>query len=266
MFPEFINIGGISIYSYGVMLATAFLTGLWLAYRRSKKVGIPPEVIVDTAIVVLIGAVVGAKLFYVIGHLPRYINNPGMLLDILRIGGVFQGGLIVAVALAILYLHWKKQPFWLVADIAAPSIAVGQAIGRVGCFAAGCCFGKTVDHRHLPWGVNFPPEAIAPFQGVFVFRHPTQLYESLLMALVFAALIVLWRFRKFDGQIFWTYVILYSIIRGGIVEWFRGDHGAVFAGLTGQQLLAAFTLLVGVIMIIFLWRRSRLSGGAQKTI
>ncbi len=254
MFRELFTIGGFTVYTYGLMLALAFFIGILLAYFRAKKVGLPPMIIIDTGIVVLIGSVVGAKLFYVIGHLPEYIENPGRLVDVLRAGGVFQGGLIVAVILSVAYLYWKKQPVWLVADVAAPSIAIGQAIGRIGCFCAGCCYGKPVDQAELPWAVNFPPDAIAP-SGVF--RHPTQLYEMLLMIVVFVLLVLLWRVRKFDGQVFWAYVILYSVVRGGIVEWFRGDHGPVLLGLSGQQLISVFTLIVGIVIYVYLSRRGR---------
>jgi phosphatidylglycerol:prolipoprotein diacylglycerol transferase len=258
MFPELFTIGGFTIYSYGVMLGIAFLTALYLGYRKAKTVGIDPQVIVDTGIVILIGALVGAKLFYILGHLPEVMADPSWLLHTLRVGGVFQGGLIVAVVLSVGYLYWKKQPVWLIADIAAPSVAIGQAIGRLGCFAAGCCYGKPVDPKDVPWAVSFGPNAVGDAGLTYgVFRHPTQIYEALLMVVIFAALTVMWRYRKFDGQIFWAYVVLYSIARGGIVEWFRGDHGRLFFGLSGQQWISIVTLLFGLFMLWFLWHRSQ---------
>lgn len=258
MFPELITIGGFTIYSYGVMLGIAFLTALFLAYRRAKTVGIEPQVIVDTGIIILIGSLVGAKLFYILGHLDKALSDPEWLLQTLRVGGVFQGGLIVAVILSVSYLYWKKQPVWLIADIAAPSIAIGQAIGRLGCFAAGCCFGKPVDPSEVPWAVTFGRNTVGRAGEVFgVYRHPTQIYESLLMVVIFAILIILSRYRKFDGQVFWAYVVLYSLARGGIVEWFRGDHGPVFLGLTGQQLISVFTLTFGIIMLVFFRLRAQ---------
>jgi phosphatidylglycerol:prolipoprotein diacylglycerol transferase len=254
MHPKLFEIGGFTIYTYGLMLALAFFVGILLAYFKARKVGLEPMIIIDTGIVVLIGAVVGAKLFYVLGHLSEYAGDPGRLLDMIRTGGVFQGGLILAVILSVAYLYWKKQPVWLVADVAAPSIAIGQAIGRIGCFCAGCCYGKEADPAQIPWAVNFPPEAIAP-SGVY--RHPTQLYELLLMVVVFVLLLLLWRVRKFDGQIFWAYVILYSVVRGGIVEWFRGDHANLYFGLSGQQIISVFTLIVGLIIYFYLRHRAR---------
>ena len=183
------------------------------------------------------------------------MEDPGRLVNVLRAGGVFQGGLITAVVLSVIYLYRKKQRVWLVADVAAPSIAIGQAIGRIGCFSAGCCYGKPAEG--LPWAVVFPEGSFAP-AGIQI--HPTQLYESILMVLVFIILLVLWKVRKFDGQVFWAYVILYSLVRGGIVEWFRGDHGPVLLGLTGQQLISVFTLVVGVVLYAYLRRRGRESG------
>lgn len=255
MFPELLKIGDFTIYTYGVMLATAFLVGIALAYLRARKAGVEPQIIVDVGIIVLVGAIVGAKLFYVLGHLPEYIERPERLVDVLRAGGVFQGGLIVAVVLSLAYLYYKKQRVWLIADIAAPSVAIGQAIGRIGCFCAGCCYGKPAEG--VPWGLEFNRSLLAP-HGVAL--HPTQLYESALMVVVFLLLVLLWRFRRFDGQIFWAYVILYSLVRGGVVEWFRGDHGPVFLGLTGQQLIAVFTLIVGTLIYIYLSRRAKAAG------
>lgn len=265
MFPELFTVFGFTIYSYGVMLGLAFLTALFLAYRRAVKVGIKPQVIVDTGIIILIGALVGAKLFYILGHLPEATADPEWILKTIRIGGVFQGGLIMAVVLSVAYLYWKKQPVWLVADIAAPSVAIGQAIGRVGCFAAGCCYGKPVDPEVVPWAVSFGRNSVGRAGEVFgVFRHPTQLYESALMVVIFILLLILWRYRKFDGQVFWAYVVLYSVARGGIVEWFRGDHGPVFLGLTGQQIISVFTFVIGMIVLVVLWRRAVMEEGETK--
>lgn len=262
MFPEFFKIGDLTIYSYGVMYATAFLTGLFIAYRIARRVGLSPQMIIDVSIVILIGAVLGAKLFYFFGHLPEMLASPENLMGLIRAGGVFQGGLITAVVLAVGYLLWKKQPVWLVADVMAPSVALGQAIGRIGCFAAGCCYGKVVDGPgELPWAVIFGPEAIAP---AGLWRHPTQLYESALLFLVFVILVVLWRYRKFDGQIFWVYVLLHSAERGGIVEWWRGDHNAVFLGLTGQQLIAALTFAASIAALFILRRFGKLTINAAE--
>jgi len=263
MYPEFLHLGDFTIYSYGVMLATAFMTALYLAYRRAEKIGLEPQVIVDTAIIVLIGSVVGAKLFYIIGHFPEMAGDLDRLLGTLRAGGVFQGGLITAAVLSVGYLIWKRKPVWLIADVIAPSIAIGQSIGRIGCFAAGCCYGKVCDHAQVPWSVNFPPEAITPFQGIHVFRHPTQLYESLIMLAVFFALVWIWKVRKYDGQVFWYYVLIHSVVRGLMIEPFRGDHGPVFLGLTGQQLIAVVTFFTAIAVLVFLRHRGRLTIPAE---
>lgn len=254
MYPELFTIGSFTIYTYGLLLATAYLTAIALTVWRSKRLGLDSKVIVDLSIVVLIGAIVGAKLFYVLGHLPEMIDNPSRLWDVLRAGGVFQGGLIVAVILAVLFLRWKKQPVWLVADIAAPSIAIGQAIGRVGCFAAGCCYGKPADPEQVPWAVAFGEKSIGAPPGVPV--HPTQLYELLLMLVVFAVLMFMWRRRSFDGQIFWSYIIMYAVVRGGIVEWFRGDHEFYFLGLSGPQYLAIAMFVIGIVAYLYFRRRA----------
>lgn len=261
MFPELITIGGFTIYTYGVVLAIAYLTAIWLSVWRAGRVGIDRKVMIDAAIIILIAAIVGAKLFYVLGHLDEMISNPGRLIDSLRAGGVFQGGLILATIAGLWYLIRKKQPIWQFADVIAPSIALGQAIGRVGCFAAGCCYGLTCDPSQVPWAVTFPAGSIAAPPGIPL--HPTQLYELVLDLVVFALLTFFWKRRRFAGQIFWSYVVLYSIVRGGVVEWFRGDHGRIFLGMTGQQWISVFTLIVGVIM--YFWLSSRAGKGEKRT-
>lgn len=253
MFPELLKIGEFTIYTYGVMLAIAYLSAIALSVWNAKKAGLDSKVMIDTSIIILIAAIVGAKLFYVIGHLPSMIAEPSRLIDVLRAGGVFQGGLICAAIAGIWYLLVKKQNVWLFTDCVAPAIAMGQSIGRLGCLAAGCCYGKPCD-PNLPWAIIFEKSSLAP-NGIPM--HPVQIYETILMAIVFVVLMLFWRKRKFDGQIFWIYVIIHSVVRGGIIEWFRGDHGAVFIGLTGQQLISVFTFIAGIIMYIYLSRKNK---------
>jgi phosphatidylglycerol:prolipoprotein diacylglycerol transferase len=223
-----------------------------------QKAGLDTKVMIDTSILILIAAIVGAKLFYVVGHLPSMIAEPSRLIDVLRAGGVFQGGLICAAIAGIWYLLHKKQNVWLFTDCVAPAIAMGQSIGRLGCLATGCCYGKPCG-PDLPWAVVFENSSIGP-NGVPL--HPVALYETILMAIVFVILMLVWRKRAFDGQIFWIYVIIHSIVRGGIIEWFRGDHGPVFIGLTGQQLISVFTFIVGIIMYIYLAKKSKKKAAA----
>lgn len=255
MFPELFTIFGFTIYTYGLMLALAYLTAIILAMWGAKRAGLDTKIMLDTAIIILISAIVGAKLFYIIGHLPEMLAQPSRLIDMFRAGGVFQGGLIVAAIAAIWFLARKKQPIWEYADVVAPAIALGQAIGRFGCFSAGCCYGKQCSIEEVPWAVKFGEKAVAAPPGVYL--HPTQLYEMLLMLVVFALLMLLTKYKKFSGQVFWAYVVLHSIVRGGIVEWFRGDHGPVFLGLTGQQLISVFTLIAGIAFYLYLRSRSK---------
>lgn len=259
MHPELFTIFGFTIYTYGVILALAYLSAIALSVWRARQIGLDSKIMVDLSIIVLIAAIVGAKLFYVIGHLPELIQQPGRWFDILRAGGVFQGGLILAVIAGIWYLRHKKQPVWTFTDVIAPSIALGQAIGRLGCVCAGCCYGKPAGD--LPWAITFHEHGIAAPTGVPL--HPVQLYESALMLLVFIVLMVAWKRRSFPGQIFWIYIIVHSVVRGGIIEWFRGDHGAVFLGLTGQQLISVFTFVAGIFFYFYLKHRAGAAKGAS---
>ncbi len=191
----------------------------------------------------------------------RYAANPRDLVEVLRSGGVFYGGLIAATTIAIVYMRRNDLPAWAVADMGAPSIALGEAIGRWGCFAAGCCYGK---ESHGPFAVVFRDEfahdAVGTPLGVPL--HPTQLYLSANAFLIF--LILQWAYRRktFDGEVFWLYVLLYAITRG-ILEVWRGDlvRGFVIPDiLSTSQFIGLLTALVAGGMLFFLSRRGRAEG------
>ena len=185
----------------------------------------------------------------------RYVDNPRDLIEVLRSGGVFYGGLIAATAVAILYMKKHELPAWAIADMGAPSIALGEAIGRWGCFAAGCCYGKETSGR---FHITFTdPLAIA--RPLNVPLHPTQIYLSLNAFLIFLVLQWVYKRRTFDGEVFWLYVLLYSITRG-ILEIFRGDlvRGFVpYIGLSTSQFIGVLTALASIGMLFYLSRRSQ---------
>jgi phosphatidylglycerol:prolipoprotein diacylglycerol transferase len=188
----------------------------------------------------------------------RYAANPRDLVEVLRSGGVFYGGLIAATTVAIWYMRKNDLPAWRIADMGAPSIALGEAIGRWGCFAAGCCYGRPTSG---PFGVTFTDQFAHEAVGtpLNVPLHPTQLYLSLNAFLIF--LILQWAYRRktFDGEVFWLYVLLYAVTRG-VLEIWRGDIVRGFLiepYLSTSQFIGLVAALLAGGMLFFLARRQR---------
>jgi phosphatidylglycerol:prolipoprotein diacylglycerol transferase len=258
MFPRLIQIGSFYIPTYGVILAIAYLVGIWMLRRKARDEGLPEQKIFDFSLYILAAAILGAKLLLVIVEWRHYVENPRSLVEVLRSGGVFYGGLIAATAVGVWYLRKHRLPAWKIADMGAPSIALGEAIGRWGCFAAGCCYGKPTDS---PLGVTFTDpfanEAVGTPLGVPL--HPTQIYLSLNALLIFFVLQWAYRRKTFDGEVFWLYVLLYAITRG-VLEAFRGDsvRGFLIPGvLSTSQFIGLLAAAAAVGMLVFLSRRRR---------
>ncbi len=257
MYPELFRIFDFPVTSYGLWLAVGMLLALFAASRLGARDGIPRERIYDLGLWTLVGGLIGSKLLMLMIE-----DNVNIIsLDFLRSGGVFYGGLIGGF-LAVVGLVWfYKLNFWKVADAFAPAVALGQAFGRQGCFAAGCCWGKPTD---LFWGVHFTDlgheytgvPVVGP-SGADLFLHPTQLIESFTMLAVFGILVWLHRRKKFDGQILIAYGIIYSIVRFSI-EFIRDDpRGDLFGlttltGLSTSQLLSLVVAAASVAFMI--WR------------
>jgi len=258
MYPEIFHIGNFPINTYGVLLAVAFLCAILIAVRLARRDGLPGEKIYDLSLWMLLAGLIGSKILMMFTE-PEYRDNPALLLslDFLRSGGVFYGGLLGAVLAGYFLMKRYKLPWWKTADACAPGIAVANFFGRQGCFAAGCCWGKPTT---LPWGVKFT-EAGHQITGVPIdtYLHPTQLYESFAMLLVFFFLLWLHRRKRFDGQVILAYALLYSVIRFAI-EFVRDDpRGDVFGltSLTGLSTSQLISLVVGIWALILLIRRRR---------
>lgn len=240
MYPVLFKFGPLTIHTYGLFVAIGFLLGLGLAVRQAKKEGIPSYKIVDLGFYILLAAIIGSRLFFIFINIGHYIKNP---LDIFKIwegGLVFYGGILLAVPTVIWYAKKSGLSLWNMADVFAPSIAIGHSIGRIGCFAAGCCYGKPAES--LPWAVTFTdPQSLA---RIGIPLHPTQLYESAGEFINFLILITLRRYKSFDGQLFLTYALLYSVLRF-IVEFFRGDIGRGF-------IIYNMSLSQGISILMFL--------------
>lgn len=236
------DLGGFPIYWYGVFVATGFLAGLWTAARRAQRAGFSAESVVDLGPWLVVGALVGSRLLYVISYWnEQFADRPLQEIFMIRQGGmVYYGGFIGAVLLGILYVRRKGLSVWNTADIMAPSIALGQAFGRLGCLMNGCCYGRSCE---LPWAIHFPKDHASFGTGV----HPTQIYESsLCLALSFA---LAWWYprRRFSGQIFVGYLLGYALLRF-LVECFRGDYPQRYGGgwLTPAQLVSFAILAAGL--------------------
>ncbi len=255
MYPEIFRIGDFPITSYGIWLAAGMIFALLAASRLAARDGLPKARIYDLGLWTLLGGLVGSKLL-------MYLVEPETRLlsfDFLRSGGVYYGGLIGGFFTVVLLINWYKLPFWKVADAFAPAVALGQAFGRQGCFAAGCCWGKPTEWF---WGVHFTEKG-HEYTGVpianGVHLHPTQLIESFTMLAVFGFLVWLHRNKKFDGQVLIAYGIIYSIFRF-LIEFLRDDPRGDLWGLTAATGLSTsqlVSLIVAAASIIFLIVRYR---------
>jgi len=237
MHPEICRIGPFAIYSYGLMLATAFIVSSFLASRRAESAGIPPETILNLSFVVFVFGIAGARLLYVVQNIKGYVQNPAEILMLQHGGLSLFGGLILGSIAGIIYMKRKKLSAYKALDVLAPYIALGQAIGRIGCLLNGCCYGKPA-----VWGIWFPAH-----QAVLV---PTQIYSSLPLLGIFMILRVLQdRPHIVEGEIFFTYLLLYSLKRF-FIEFWRGDTIAVIPGLTLFQVFSIALFLLAVIQLV----------------
>jgi len=252
MHPVLIDFGKFNIYSYGVFICIGFLIGLTFAQKEAKRCNYPPNSISDLAFYLLIGAIIGSRLLYVIENFEYYSKSPLEIVMIWQGGLVFFGGLILDIFICVIYLWKHRLPLWETLDIISPSIAIGQGFGRIGCFFAGCCYGKVTT---LPWGVTFNnPLSLAP-QGMNL--HPTQLYSSFLNFVIFFFLLFFQRKKKrFPGQIACFYIIL-SCISRFIIENFRGDRRVYIIPdiLSEGQLISLILILISLCLMIYLKNR-----------
>ena len=255
MHPILFEIGRFPVYTYGVLLAAAYLLGLQFAIVRGRKRGLDPNRTMDLGIWIIISALIGAKALLLIVEWDTFKADPGELLTLLRSGGVFYGGLIAAVTVALWYLWRHRMPMWTVTDVFAPGIALGHVIGRLGCLFAGCCFGRRAEG--LPWAITFRNEYAAQNVGtpLNVPLHPTQLYEAGAELLILVFLLATERKgRPFPGRTFWSYMFLYGVTRF-IIEFYRGDARGMIGSLSTSQFVSVVIVPLSIIMLIVLSRR-----------
>src|SRR5918912_45683 len=260
MYPELFRIGGFPVNTYGVLLALAFMAALFVSSRLGARDGPPRERVFDLGLWLLLGGLIGSKLLLMLAE-PEYGADWRNLLsiDFLRSGGVWYGGFLGGLLTGVLLIRRYKLPLWKVTDAFAPGVALGQAVGRQGCFAAGCCWGRPTN---LPWGVEFTERA-HEITGVplGVHLHPTQLYESFATFIFFLFLVWLHRHKRFRGQVILTYAVLYAVMRF-IIEFFRADQRGDILGLTTHtglstsQLIALLVGAASLVLLIVRWRRA----------
>jgi phosphatidylglycerol:prolipoprotein diacylglycerol transferase len=260
--PILISIGSFHLPTYGALLVLAILAGIFTAIRLGRRVGLDSGLILDFCTWVMLVALVGAKVLMVLSEWSYYRDNPGEIfsLSTLMAGGVFYGGFLAALFFTLWYVQVQKLSFWKMADVLVPGVALGQSIGRLGCFSAGCDYGKPTQ---VWWGVVFTSPFAHDVAGVplGIRLHPTQLYESFATFLIFG--ILLWQFprRRREGGLFLIYVGLYAVARF-FLEYLRGDadRGFVFHHLLSTSQFIALLVLAGV-ATAGIWRRAHPRGG-----
>ncbi len=256
MHPLLFEIGRFPVYTYGVLLAAAYLTGLWLAVRRARARSLDGDRVMDLGIWIIASALIGAKLLLLAVDFRYYSQNPGELFGVFRSGGVFYGGLIAAVAVAFWYMRRAKLPLWPTTDAFAPGIALGHAVGRLGCVMAGCCYGRPTS---VPWAITFTSPLAAANVGtpLDVPLHPTQLYEAgAELAILILLLATERKGRAYPGRTFWLYMLLYAITRF-VIEFYRGDPRGAVGIFSTSQFISLLLAPLSVYMLIRLARRGR---------
>jgi phosphatidylglycerol:prolipoprotein diacylglycerol transferase len=248
VFPRLFHIGSFNLPTYGFLVSLGVLVGLLISVRNSEKEGINPDTAWNFGILIVLAGIVGAKVLYIINDWGTYSANPREIfsLSTLQAGGVFSGGLVVALLTGAWYIRKHRMPALATFDAFAPGLAMGHAIGRVGCFAAGCCYGKPTNHW---WGVTFTNPLAASLVGTPLNEalEPTQLFESAVELTIFFILMWMFKRKKFDGQVFGAYLFLYGIARY-FLEFIRDDpgRGSVFGGImSGTQLISICLVLTG---------------------
>ena len=254
MHPILFQSGWLTLYSYGVLAAAGFLAALLLAHRRASRMGLDPNSIWNLGIYGILVSLAGSKLWLILSEWDYFSAHPRQIFTwaTVQSAGDYYGGMVGGVVFILLYTYVQKLSFWSVMDLLAAPIAIGHAIGRLGCFAAGCCWGKPTA---LDWGVTFTSPLAEKISGtpLGVALHPTQLYESAAEFMNFAILLWLGAKRRFRGQIIGAYFILYGFERG-IIEFFRGDPGRT---LLFRDRVSLMQLVSGALILggAFLWLR-----------
>ncbi|HDZ89947.1 MAG: prolipoprotein diacylglyceryl transferase [Deltaproteobacteria bacterium] len=250
MHPDLFSIGPFTLHTYGLFVATGFLAALLITVRLGKDQGIGPQQTMDMGFLIILSAIVGSRIMYVLMNISHYIKRP---LDVFKVwegGLVFSGGILCVVLTVIWYAKRHDLSFWKVADLWSPAMAVGQGIGRIGCFMAGCCYGRPSGPE---WGVVFTdPHSLAPLN---IPLYPTQLFSSISGFIIFFILLLIHRKRRFQGQVFLWLLMLHSTARL-FIERFRGDdRGVIIGGQMSVTQLVTLLILLGAVVTLIIFKR-----------
>lgn len=252
MHPILFQFGTFRIYAYGFFIVVGFVVAAALAVLKIRKSGIKLslENAADLLFYTVLSAFLGSRILFVLINFDVYRQHPSQIFKIWEGGLVFYGGLIPAALVAFWYMRWNRLPVWKLADLVSPLIALGLFFGRMGCFLAGCCYGKQTS---LPWAIVFKhPDSLARLN---VPLHPTQLYDAANGLAIFFFLSWMSRRKRFDGQIFWLFVFLYSVTRF-IVEIFRGDpRGFLFGDLLSTSQAIGILLAIPSLFMLFYMKK-----------
>ncbi len=253
MYPILFRLGGFTVNAYGFFIAVGFIVGFVIAIRTARAKGIPFERVVDLFFYTILSSILGSRILFVLTEFDFFLRHPSKILNLWEGGLVFYGGLLCAIAVAVSYMKWHRLPFWKWADLFSPPVALGLFFGRIGCFFAGCCYGRETS---LPWAVVFTnPDSLARLN---VPLHPTQLYDAANGLAIFVILVWMEKRKTFDGQVFGCFVFLYSATRF-FIEMVRGDPRGSFLGsaLSTSQGIGLSLAMTSLFMLLYLKRACR---------
>ncbi len=262
MYPTLFKFHGLELHSYGLLLAIAFLLGIQLLLRRGLKRGLPEDKLSTLSLLLLVLAIIGGRGLYVLTHWSDYAHDLAGVFRIWEGGLMLYGGYFLAIAGGIAYVRRAALPVWRAGDAAAPSMALGIGIGRLGCFLNGCCFGLPAT---VPWAIKFPPGSYSNFVFPSEPLHPSQLYLAAAGLALFVALLRMDRKPHFDGWLFWTYIALDATLRF-VIDFTRYYDATSYLGKIGPfafNVNQVFSVVL-VLISLFMMRRLR-HAGAQAT-
>lgn len=241
MYPVLFKIGSIPLHSYGFMIAVGFLLSVVLMKRLARSAHANVDATIDLAFWLLLTGFIGARLLFIITRFSYFLGDPIAIFKLWEGGLVFWGGPLAAVPFGFWYMRKHQLPFWRTADIIIPGLVTSHAMGRIGCLAAGCCFGRPTG---TTYGIKFYSELVDQhLHGVLL--HPTQIYESVALFLLLAGLLVIQKRKVFEGQVTLSYFMVYPVIRS-IIEIFRGD---VIRGFIIEDVISTSQFISGLVFV-----------------
>ncbi len=257
MYPELLHLGPIHLRSFGTMMAIAFLAGTWLALREARRHGLDEDKVVNVILITLVASVLGARALYVLEHLEEFRRSWGSVLALWQGGLTLYGGVVAGTFGGLVSAQRMGLPRWRVADALTPPLAIGTMFGRIGCFLNGCCYGHPTT---VPWAVKFPPGSFASLEFGDTPVHPSQLYNAGASLLILVVLWVLRRRFRTPGVMFWTFLIVFSLVRIPIDFTRSYEPEAVLVRgaveVTESQATSLVLALFGAFMILRLRREA----------